>query len=70
MQREIDNAAGIVWRYLAAHGETTLNKLKQDTKLSDRLLFAGIGWLARQEKLAFIEEGRGVKVRLQELQPP
>jgi hypothetical protein len=57
MQAEIDSAAGTIWRYLNEHGEITLSKLKQGTKLSDQLLFAGIGWLAREEKLNFITVG-------------
>src|ERR1700730_11209238 len=62
MQAEIDHAAGAIWRHLNEHGELTLSKLKQGTKLSDRLLFAGIGWLAREEKLNFTTEGRSVRV--------
>jgi hypothetical protein len=70
MQAEIDNAAGTIWRYLNEHGEITLSKLKQGTKLSDRLLFAGIGWLARrEEKLNFTTKGRSVSVCLREHQP-
>jgi Winged helix-turn-helix domain (DUF2582) len=42
MQAQIDSAAGTIWRYLNEHGEITLRKLKQGTKLSDQLLFAGI----------------------------
>jgi hypothetical protein len=70
MQEEIDNAAGAIWRYLNEHGETALSKLKQGTKLSDQLLFAGIGWLAREEKLTFTTEGRSVRVCLRDHQPP
>ncbi len=66
MQAEIDNAAGAIWRYLNEHGELTLSKLKQGTKLSDQLLFSGIGWLAREEKLNFTTEGRSVRVSLRE----
>ena len=66
MQAGIDSAAGIIWRYLNEHGETTLSKLKQGTKLSDQLLFAGIGWLAREDKLNFTTEGRSVSVCLRE----
>ena len=46
MQGKIDSAAGTIWQCLNEHGEITLSKLKQGTKLSDQLLFAGIGWLA------------------------
>ena len=51
MQGKIDSAAGTIWRYLNEHGETTLSTLKQGTKLSDQLLFEGIGWLTREEKV-------------------
>ncbi len=66
MQGEIDNAAGIIWRYLNQHGEMTLGKLRQGTKLSDQLVSMGIGWLAREDKLSFMKEGRSVKVDLRE----
>jgi hypothetical protein len=69
MQAEINNAAGTIWRYLNEHGELTLTKLKQGTTLSDQLVFAGIGWLAREEKLNFTTEGRKVRVSLREHQP-
>ena len=69
MQALIDSAAGIIWRYLNEHGEIGLRKLKQGTKLSDQLLFAGIGWLAREDKLTFTTEGRSVRVCLREHQP-
>jgi hypothetical protein len=48
MQAEIDRAAGIIWRYLNEHGEMTLSKLKQGTRLADPPLLMGIGWLARE----------------------
>jgi hypothetical protein len=69
MQRKIDSAAGSIWRYLNEHGEITLSKLKQGTKLSDQLLFAGIGWVAREDKLTFTTEGRSVRVCLRGHQP-
>jgi hypothetical protein len=69
MQAAIDHAAGTIWRYLNEHGELTLSKLKQGTKLSDQLLFTGIGWSAREEKLNFTTEGRSVRVCLREHQP-
>lgn len=64
MEEEIGHAAGIIWRYLDQHGETTLGKLKQGTKLSDQLLLTGLGWLAREGKLSFVKDRRSVKVSL------
>jgi len=66
MQAKIHSAAGTIWRYLNEHGELTLSKLKQGTTLSDQLVFAGIGWLAREEKLNFTTKGRSVSVCLRE----
>jgi hypothetical protein len=69
MQAEIDSAAGTIWRYLNGRGEIPLSKLKQGAKLPDQLLFAGIGWLAREEKLSFTTAGKSVRVCLREHQP-
>jgi len=69
MQAEIEHAAGTIWRYLNEHGELTLSKLKQGTTLPNQLLFAGIGWLAREEKLNFTTKGGSVSVCLREHQP-
>ena len=69
MQAQIDSAAGTIWRYLNEHGELTLSKLKQETTLPNQLVFAGIGWLAREEKLNFTTKGRSVSVCLREHQP-
>ena len=67
MQTEIGSAAGIIWRHLDQHGETTLTKLKQGTKLSDQLLRMGLGWLAKEEKLSFVKAGRTLKIRLKKV---
>ncbi len=64
MEAEIGRAAGISWQYLEQHGETTLSKLKQGTKLSDQLLLMALGWLARENKLHFVQEKRSLKVSL------
>ena len=34
MEGEIGDAAGMIWQYLNEHGQTTLGKLRQGTKLS------------------------------------
>ena len=64
MDTAIGEAAGISWRYLEQHGETTLSKLKQGTKLSDQLLLMALGWLARENKLSFVQDRRSLKVSL------
>lgn len=50
---EIGEAAGVVWGYLDKHGPTTIARLKTGTKLGEALLHQALGWLAREEKVAF-----------------
>ena len=64
MEAEIGKAAGISWQYLDHHGETTLSKLKQGTKLSEQILLMAIGWLARESKLNFVQDRRSLKLSL------
>ena len=64
MNAEIGDAAGVIWRYLEGREDTTLAKVKQDTKLSDQRLLMAVGWLAREGKLTLTQEKRTLKVRL------
>lgn len=64
MEAELGEAAGISWQYLDQHGETTLAKLKQGTKLSEQLLLMALGWLAREGKLTFVMDKRSLKIIL------
>ena len=67
MEAEIGNAAGVMWQYLDQHGEATLAKLKQGTKLSDQLLLMGVGWLTKEGKISFGKQGRIQTIRLKEV---
>ena len=65
METAIGEAAGRIWCYLAEHGEATLRQLQRGTTLPERLVHMGVGWLAREDKLCFVQE-RGVwKLALQ-----
>ncbi len=64
MEAEIGKAAGISWQYLEQHGETTLSKLKQGTKVSEQILLMALGWLAREGKLNFVQDRRSLKLSL------
>ncbi len=64
MEHEIGDAAGQIWRWLEEKGETTVTKLRQETKLSDQLLHMGLGWLAREGKIELVKDRRTVKVAL------
>ena len=43
--------AGKVWSQLDEEGRMNVKELKKATKLTDKDLYAAIGWLAREEKV-------------------
>jgi hypothetical protein len=66
MEEQIGNAAGNIWEYLSHHGETPLRGLERGTKLSSRLVLMGLGWLAREGKLNFVQDRNTMKISLKE----
>jgi Winged helix-turn-helix domain (DUF2582) len=60
----IGQTAGDVWRVLADRGGQTLAGLKKSIDASDDQVLLAVGWLAREEKLAFETNGRTVTVSL------
>ncbi|WP_455497374.1 winged helix-turn-helix domain-containing protein [Coprobacter sp.] len=57
-REEIGLNAGIVWNALNESEGLTLKGLKKITKLKDKQLYAALGWLSREDKVA-IEEIEG-----------
>jgi hypothetical protein len=56
MKEKIGTDAGRLWTVLDEQGGAkSVKELKKLTKLTDKEIFAAIGWLAREEKLAFDE---------------
>lgn len=56
--------AGQVWRYLHDHGPVTLSKLARDIEAPRDLVMQGVGWLAREGKIAFHEGPRSKTISL------
>ena len=46
------------------NSQSTLPRLKQSTNLADQMLLLGLGWLAREGKVALLRDRRTVKVQL------
>jgi hypothetical protein len=63
MKEKIGMNAGIVWNVLN-EGPKDLKALKKATKLSEKDLYAALGWLAREEKVAFTETETDVLISL------
>jgi hypothetical protein len=60
----IGMAAGIVWQYLNENGAVTLSKLARDIDAPRDLVMQGVGWLAREGKVAFQEGSRSKLISL------
>ena len=59
--------AGTIWRHLERYGDTSLSQLKTQIKSEENtpdLILQGLGWLAREEKIEYIDKPRGVVIRL------
>ena len=64
MQEEIGTTAGAIWNILHAKGELSLSQLKKQTKAKPPVFDWAIGWLARENKIAFKQQKRSIRVRL------
>jgi hypothetical protein len=53
----IGTNAGLVWNTLNGTGKLSVRDLKKQTKIkTDKVLFAALGWLAKEGKLLFSEK--------------
>jgi Winged helix-turn-helix domain (DUF2582) len=64
MQEEIGTTAGAIWKILHSKGELSLSQLKKQTKAKAPVFDWAIGWLARENKIAFTQQKRAIRVRL------
>lgn len=53
--------AGKVWEALNAADAMGVKQLKKVTKLKDKELFAALGWLAREDKIAIATDDKDEK---------
>jgi hypothetical protein len=60
----IGATAGDIWRVLTDRGGQTLTGLKRSIDASDDQVMLAVGWLAREDKLAFETNGRTITVSL------
>ena len=65
MIEKIGTNAGSVWTVLSAAGAPkNLKDVKKLTKLTEKDLYAALGWLAREDKLVFCQEEADIFVSL------
>ncbi len=61
---DIGQVAGLTWQLLNEQGEQSLAAIKSSLDAPSDLVLAGIGWLAREDKLWFATKGRSVVISL------
>jgi hypothetical protein len=55
---DIGETAGVVWKVLSENGPMNLTKLVKTVGEPRDIVMQAIGWLAREDKLVFEENGR------------
>lgn len=64
MQEQIIESAGQIYDYLSNKGEVTINKMTKDLDLDENFISMGLGWLSREDKLAYTRKPKSVSVKL------
>ncbi|MFR9165138.1 MAG: winged helix-turn-helix domain-containing protein [Dysgonomonas sp.] len=64
MKEKIGTNAGAIWTYLNESGEKGLKEVKKVCKLTEKDMYAALGWLAREGKIELEEVKDDIKVRL------
>lgn len=64
MKEKIGTNAGVIWAYLEKNGTKTLKEIKKACKLTEKDMYAALGWLAREGKIAFNEVKEELQVAL------
>lgn len=63
-KESIGTNAGLVWTYLTENGNAPIKKIRKDSKIKEKDLYAALGWLAREGKIAFNELPDDIEVAL------
>jgi hypothetical protein len=69
MNEEIGTMAGAIWHALESNGGMTLAKLKKELKAEAPVFDWAIGWLAREDKIDLVQNGRSFHISLKGWQP-
>lgn len=61
---DIGQVAGEIWHRLDSDGHQSIAQLKKSISAPSDIVMAAVGWLAREDKVAFEKNGRSTKVGL------
>ena len=63
----LGTTAGRILEYLSKEQECDIIKLKFALKLNNSLLFLGLGWLAREDKIVIIQSKNTYLIKLKKM---
>jgi hypothetical protein len=65
MQETIGQAAGQIWHLLTNTAEpVNITDIPKKTKLTAQIAYQGLGWLACEQKINYIQKNRSILVSL------
>ena len=64
MKNEIGETAGRIWEILNNKGKVAIQQIPKLLNENSMLSYQAIGWLAREDKIEFIAEGKKTLITL------
>lgn len=64
LKEQAGELAGLLWSTLNGTEGMPLKQLKRLTKLTDKLLYLGLGWLLREDKIVVEDSTDGMFIKL------
>ena len=64
MKDKVLQTAGKLWKILGERGPATIAELTKILKLKSDIVHQAIGWLAREDKIKYIQKGKNILVCL------
>ncbi|OGX25459.1 MAG: hypothetical protein A2787_06700 [Omnitrophica WOR_2 bacterium RIFCSPHIGHO2_01_FULL_48_9] len=66
MKEKVIEAAGKTWQFLGKNGETAVSDLPKFIKEKDEIVLQALGWLAREDKINYLNKNKRDIVALAE----
>ena len=64
MKQQVGDVAGAIWRVLHEKDKVSLSTLPAMIKEKDAVAFQAVGWLAREDKIEYLTQGKTTFVTL------
>lgn len=64
MKQQVGDVAGAIWRVLHEKDKVSLATLPKVMKQTEAVAFQAVGWLAREDKIQYLTEGKTTFVAL------